>query len=147
MAGITNPAFSWITNKIGHPPLVFGGIALQEVDSFKHLGITLQNDILWDKHIDNIWNRANKKLNILFALKYKLDRKTLEIMYFSFIRPLLEYGDFVWDNCSSTLSDTIEKVQIKAARIVSGAIIRTPYILMLEDSDGKHFENVEKISG
>ena len=74
---------SWKKNKIGHPPLVFGGIALQEVDSFKHLGITLQNDLLWDKHIDNILNSANKKLNILFALKYKLDRKTREIMYFS----------------------------------------------------------------
>ena len=54
-------------------------------------------------------------------------------MYFSFIRPLLEYGDYVWDNCSFTLSDNIEKVQIKAARIVGGAIIRTPYILMLEE--------------
>ena len=88
--------------------LVFGGIALQEVDSLKHLEITLQNDLLWDKHIDNILNSANKKFNILFALKYKLDRKTLEIMYFSFTRPLLEYCDFVWDNCSSTLSDNIK---------------------------------------
>ena len=63
---------------------------LQEVDHLNHLGITLQNDLLWEKHIDNILNSANKKLNILFALKYKLDCKTLDIMYFSFVRPLLE---------------------------------------------------------
>ena len=69
----------------------------------------------------------------MLALKYKLDPKTLEIMYFSFIRPIVEYADFVWNNCSSTLSNNIEKIQIKAARIVSGAIVRTPYVLMLEE--------------
>ena len=33
-------------------------------------------------------------------LKYKLDRKSLESIYISFIRPLLEYGDTMWDNCT-----------------------------------------------
>ena len=49
---------------IEYPQLVFGGI----VDSFKHLGITLQNDLLWEKQSDNILNNSNKKPNILFAL-------------------------------------------------------------------------------
>ena len=31
-------------------------------------------------------------------LKFKLDRKSLEIVYIAFIRPLLEYGDIIWDN-------------------------------------------------
>ena len=33
-------------------------------------------------------------------LKYKLDRKSLETIYTVFIRPLLEYGDVVWNNCT-----------------------------------------------
>ena len=33
-------------------------------------------------------------------LKFKLDRKSLEIIYTAFISPLLEYGDFIWDNCT-----------------------------------------------
>ena len=44
-------------------------------------------------------------------------------MYFSFIRPLLEYGDVIWDNSGQVLNDQIEKVQVRAARIVSGGII------------------------
>ena len=31
-------------------------------------------------------------------LKFKLDRKPLETIYLVFIRPLLEYGDVIWDN-------------------------------------------------
>ena len=42
-------------------------------------------------------------------------------MYFSFIRPLLEYSDIIWDNCPVYLKQSIEKVNIEAARIVSGA--------------------------
>ena len=33
-------------------------------------------------------------------LKFQLDRHSLEIIYISFIRPLLEYADVVWDNCT-----------------------------------------------
>ena len=42
-------------------------------------------------------------------------------MYFSFIRPLLEYSDIIWDNCPVYLKQSIEKVNIEAARIVSDA--------------------------
>jgi hypothetical protein len=34
-------------------------------------------------------------------MKHKLDRKSLEKLYIGFIRPILEYGGIVWDNCSS----------------------------------------------
>ena len=33
-------------------------------------------------------------------LKFKLDHKSLETIYIAFIRPLLEYGDVIWDDCT-----------------------------------------------
>ena len=53
-------------------------------------------------------------------LKFQFDRKTLEIIYFTFIRPILEYADVVWDNCTQFDQTEIEKVQLEAGRIVSG---------------------------
>ena len=41
--------------------------------------------------------------------------------YFSFIRPLLEYADVVWNNCTQYESNELDKIQNEAARIVSGA--------------------------
>ena len=57
---------------------------------------------------------------MLRALKYKLDRNSLERMYFSFIRPVLEYGGTIWDNCTKTDKSRIESIQIEAMRIVTG---------------------------
>ncbi len=42
-------------------------------------------------------------------------------MYFIFIRPILEYADIVWDNCTQHEKDELEKIQLEAARIVTGA--------------------------
>ena len=42
-------------------------------------------------------------------------------MYFSFIRPVLEYGGTVWDNCIKDDKTRIEAIQIEAMRIVTGA--------------------------
>ena len=54
-------------------------------------------------------------------LKYTLNRRSLETMYLSFVRPILEYGDTVWCNITQYESNQLEKVQIEAARIVTGA--------------------------
>ena len=45
--------------------------------------------------------------------KFLLDRKSLETIYISFIRPILEYGDVVWDNCTQLENQDIEKSKLK----------------------------------
>jgi len=73
---------------------------------------------------------ANKALDIFNALKFKLDRLSLERLYFSYIRPKLEYASIVWDNCPKYLLDMLEGVQLRAAKIISGAISRTSTALI-----------------
>ena len=53
-------------------------------------------------------------------MKFTMDRKSLQTIYFSFVRPLLEYADVVWDNCTQQQINELEKIQIEAGRIVSG---------------------------
>ena len=50
-----------------------------------------------------------------------LDRKSLETIYISFIRPILEYADVIWDNCSQQEKHELEKIQTEAARIETGS--------------------------
>ena len=54
-------------------------------------------------------------------LKFKLDRKSLETIYIAFIRPLLEYGDVIWNNCTQYEKTESDKIQNEAARIATGA--------------------------
>ena len=72
-------------------------------------------------HLELIKSKAWTRINIMRKLKFKLvDRKSLQTIYFSFIRLLLEYADVVWNNCTQYESHELEKIQNEAARIITG---------------------------
>ena len=61
-------------------------------------------------------------------LKFVLARKSLETIYISFIRPILEYGGPVWNNCTQYELDKLNKIQNEAMRTVTG----TPKIVSIQ---------------
>ena len=107
-------------NKPIHPPLYMQNVQIQEVSSHKHLGLYFSNDCSWHQHIDYIKQKAWFRIHIMHKLKFKLDRKSLETIYLTFIRPLLEYGDVIWDNCTQYEKNELDKIQNEAARITTG---------------------------
>lgn len=100
--------------------LVFDNNILNIVQHHKHLGVIMSSNNKWNQHIDSIIDSASKQIGFLRKLKYKLSKDTLDKLYCTYIRPLLEYASEVWDGCSVTDSIRLEKVQLHAARIVTG---------------------------
>ena len=94
---------------------------IHEVNLHKHLGIIFSSDCTWHDHLEYIKSKAWTRINVMRKLKFKLDRKSLQIIYFTFIRPILEYADVVWNNCTQYEVNELEKIQNEAARIVTGA--------------------------
>ena len=94
---------------------------ISEIETHKHLGIYFSNDCSRHRHINYIKEKTWFRINIMRKLKFKLDRKSLETFNLTFIRPILEYGDVIWNNCTQYEKDELEKIQIEAARIAIGA--------------------------
>ena len=65
--------------------------------------------------------KVSSRLSVFRRVKFKLKRSHLQTIYISFIRPLMEYGDIVWNNIPDYLKQSLESLQLKAARIVTGA--------------------------
>ena len=59
---------------------------------------------------------------MLKFVRYKVDRSILTSLYKSLIKPLMEYGDVIWNNCYDCDSALLDGVQYEAARLVTGAI-------------------------
>ena len=92
---------------------------LAKVEHSKYLGITLQSNLKWNKHINSITNKANQSLGFL---KRNLKIKSSAVKshaYKAFVRPTLEYASAVWDPHTRTQINQIEKVQRRAARYVT----------------------------
>ena len=75
-------------------------VQIQEIKSHKPFGTNLSSDCSWHQHISYIKDKAWLRINIMRKLKFKLDRKSKETIYILFIRPLLEYENNIWDNCT-----------------------------------------------
>jgi hypothetical protein len=113
--------FSKKRNPVQHPPLLMENQTIAQLADHKHLGVLLSHDCSWNAHIQLIKEKAWKRVHILRKLKFRLNRKSLETIYTSFIRPCIEYADVVWDNCLQADKEDLQKIQNEAGRIVSGA--------------------------
>lgn len=78
-----------------YPSLSFQNCPVEFISSHKHIGITFSENLKWTSYIDIIIAKAHKKLNLMKKLKYKLNRKSLSLMYISFVRRHLEYASEV----------------------------------------------------
>ena len=118
---------------ISHPPLIFQNHQLEDVSYHRHLGITLKSDLTWSHHINLIAQKANRLINILKCLQFRLDRNSLETIYMSFIRSLLEYGSPIWDGCTQADADRLEAIQTTAATVIAGAMKGTSTSKLYEE--------------
>ena len=51
----------------------------------------------FDIHINNIVNKANRLLGLVKRTFSYMDRDTFLIIYKSIIKPIIDYGDSVWN--------------------------------------------------
>ena len=94
------------------------GHTLDSVTTVKYLGVTLQQSMCWDSHINNVVIKANRMLGFL-RRNLKISSSSIkEKAYKAFVRPLLEYASSVWDPYDQRSIDKLEAVQRRAARFV-----------------------------
>ena len=108
------------TKNVQLPNLVFNDVRISFVDNRKHLGLTLSSNGNWKEHISNLCRSASQLVGMMRTLKFRLKRDSLNQIYVSFLRPVLEYASVVWENCTMYEKENLDKILIEAARIVTG---------------------------
>ena len=70
--------------------------------------------------------------------KFQLDRKSLEIIYTVFIRPILEYCNEIWDNCTQYEKDDLEKIRLKRLELLQELLSWFQLKIFTAKLDGKN---------
>jgi hypothetical protein len=121
------------TNPGPRPILKLDGVRIKEVLTHKHLGLTFNQTLTWSDHIGNLSMKAAKCVGLLRRICRDVPRECLEILYKSMIRPLLEYGDVIFDGSSDTNVKRLEDVQCQAALTCTGAYKHTKHTVLLDE--------------
>ena len=90
-------------------------------ENTKFLGITFDLGLSFNEHIIDIKKKCINRLNIIKILsnkKWKLNKKTLTIIYLSLIRSIIDYSALIIPLLSQSLAKTIQSTQNTAFRII-----------------------------
>ena len=95
---------------------------LEGVESFKYLGVTVQQNMSWYDHVDAIGTEINQRLGILRRIKHLLPTHARITFYHSLISPLFDYADFVWgDKNDTSLMHQLQVLQNRAGKVILDA--------------------------
>lgn len=85
----------------------------------KFLGITIDSNLKFDRHIAEISNKIAKSVGILYKLSNFLPHSTMKSLYFSFVHSYLSYGNIIWGGTFSTHLSPLVTLQKKSIRIIN----------------------------
>ena len=95
------------------------GQPLLNTNSTPYLGVTLNEKLNWDEHINKTTAAANRMLGFLRRTMYKCPQDLKATAYKTIVRPKLEYSASIWDPHQQKHMNKIDMVQRRAARFVT----------------------------
>ena len=99
--------------------LIFNDTRLPSCDNTKLLGVVIDSQLRWNEHVTFLLKKVSPKLGLLRRLSALFPSEVLSSLYISIIQPHIDYCLSVWGSCSQTNISSIQKVQNRAARIVT----------------------------
>ena len=109
------------------------GHVLQNEDYTRYLGVELQSNISWNRHIDQTVKKANCMLGFPRGNRRVSNESTKISAYRSMVRPLLEYCSTVWGPYIQERKQKIEMVQRRAANYVTNRYHNTSSVTTMLD--------------
>ena len=102
-----------------------GGSKINQVKSTRCLGLQIDCNLCWNSNVSELILSFTQKLNLLKSLYFLPTNAKLDF-YFKVILPSINYGILVWGSCGKTLFNELEKIHVRAAKVILGLDWYTP---------------------
>ena len=111
------------------PSITLNGKQLQKEDNPTYLGITFDERLTLNEHMDKIKHKAKSRLRLvkrLASTSWGADKNTLRQLYLGYVRSTMEYSLALQAISSKSNQLALDKVQNNALRFISGGLKSTP---------------------
>ena len=80
-------------------------VAVSRTNTYKCLGVEIDEKLSWEEHIETICNKASAGIGAIRRVKSYVPVDTLQTIYNALIQPYFDYCSSLWDNCGKLLQD------------------------------------------
>ena len=92
---------------------------IKQVSTSKSLGGHIDGSLSWDCQINEISKKIASGISAIKRIRYFLPFEILLNVYNSLVQPHFDYCNVVWGNCSKNLSSKLQRLQNRAARVIT----------------------------
>ena len=107
------------TQPDAQPSFAIGDQEIEMIANTKYLDVQVDSQLNRDKHVGTIKTKANRALGLIKYSKKCLPSDVLNKMYRGIAEPQLSYCCSVWGCCSESKINALQRIQNRAARIVT----------------------------
>ena len=108
-----------ISNIITDPKIELGKSVMKRVNKSKTLGIVMDEHLSWNDQTQNVVTKVSKGIGMLRRIRQFVPKLTL-LRINAIALSHFDYCSLVWDNCCEYMTDKLQKLQNRAARIITG---------------------------
>ena len=113
------------TKEILNHNLFIDNTKIDRVNTYKYLGITLDANLNYNKHLENVIKSISYKYLLLAKIRKYITVEVAIRIYKTMILQILEYGDILFDGTNKKL---IGKIQILQNRCLRTCILPNDYV-------------------
>ena len=100
------------------PNINIQGHSIERVDQFEQLGVTIDDQLKWDKHVDKLCKKLSSALFSMRQVKI-LPKPSLLTLYRSLVESRLKYCNVIWGNCGISLKNKLHHLQNHAVELIN----------------------------
>jgi len=89
----------------------FDGNVIPNSELVKDLGVYIEPNLSYSRHISIICSRARSRCSLYFKYFISRNTRSMKLFFITYVRPLLEFASPVWNPISQSLINRLESVQ------------------------------------
>ena len=102
---------------VGKLELKLKGETLQQVPSYKYLGVTLDSTLSFKQHLAGVIRTVSHKIYVLSRVRKFLTTRSALLVYKSMVLPYFDYADIAYEKAPGADLEKIQRLQNRALKV------------------------------
>lgn len=115
---------------------------IKQITQTKYLGLTITDNLKWDKHIQNLTKKTSKAIAGIYKIKSIIPENMKKSIYHSMFTAHVNYLINIWSDTTKQNKNKVQRQQNKIIKLIFGLDKRTPTLSIYKNLQ---LPNIDKI--
>ena len=117
---------------------------IKRSSSIKFLGLTIDENLTWNQHIDELCCKLKSLFHIFYNIREYLSKKEIQAIYYALVYSRIKYGINIYGQAGITKIKKIQTLQNQLLKVLSEKKYRYPTLKLHKELDLLVFEDLAK---